>query len=37
VFAATVMVGDISGTGTGTSKKHAEIAAAHHAFEQLTD
>jgi ribonuclease-3 len=37
VFAATVMVGEVSGWGTGTSKKHAEIAAAHHAYEQLTD
>jgi ribonuclease-3 len=36
VFVATVSVGDVSGTGTGTSKKHAEIAAAHHAYEQLT-
>jgi ribonuclease-3 len=36
VFVATVSVGNVSGKGTGTSKKHAEIAAAHHAYEQLT-
>jgi ribonuclease-3 len=36
VFVATVSMGDIFGKGTGTSKKHAEIAAAHHAYEQLT-
>ncbi len=36
VFAATVVVGEVTGWGTGTSKKHAEIAAAHHAYEQLT-
>lgn len=37
VFAATVVVGDVTGWGTGTSKKFAEIAAAHHAWSQLSD
>ena len=37
VFAATVVVGDVTGAGTGSSKKHAEIAAAHDALHQLTD
>lgn len=37
VFAATVVVGEITGWGTGTSKKFAEIAAAHHAWTQLYD
>lgn len=37
VFAATVVVGDVTGWGTGSSKKFAEIAAAHHAWSQLSD
>jgi ribonuclease-3 len=35
-FLATVRVGDISTTGTGTSKKHAEMAAALTAWHELT-
>jgi len=36
VFTATVAVGDVSATGTGTSKKHAEMAAALHAWHELS-
>jgi ribonuclease-3 len=37
IFTATVEVGDIvSATGTGSSKKHAEMAAALTAWQQLT-
>ena len=37
VFVATVVVGDITGRGTGSSKRHAEIAAARDAWSQLTE
>jgi ribonuclease III len=36
VFAATVAVGDVAATGTGTSKKHAEMAAALQAWRELS-
>lgn len=37
IFTATVKVGDfVSATGTGSSKKHAEMAAALTAWQQLT-
>lgn len=36
-FTATVVVGDTVGTGTGTSKKHAEAAAALAAWRLLSD
>ncbi|SIT73070.1 ribonuclease III [Microbacterium sp. RU33B] len=35
VFTATVVVGDLSATGTGSSKKHAEMAAALRAWREL--
>jgi ribonuclease-3 len=36
VFTATVVVGDIETAGTGTSKKQAEMAAALHAWRDLS-
>ncbi|KAA9110788.1 ribonuclease III [Microbacterium rhizomatis] len=36
-FIATVTVGDVSMNGTGTSKKHAEMAAALRAWHELAD
>jgi ribonuclease-3 len=37
VFTATVSVGDVSSTGVGTSKKHAEMAAALRLWRSLSD
>lgn len=37
VFTATVSSGEVSASGTGTSKKHAEMAAALRAWRMLTD
>ncbi|WP_029144382.1 ribonuclease III [Microbacterium luticocti] len=36
VFTATVVVGEVSGTGTGTSKKHSEMAAALQLWRELS-
>ena len=35
-FTATVVVGDLATEGTGTSKKHAEMAAALTAWRELS-
>ena len=35
-FTATVRVGEVSAQGTGTSKKHAEMAAALRAWHELS-
>jgi ribonuclease-3 len=37
LFTATVTVGDVSTTGTGTSKKHAEMAAALQLWHTLSE
>jgi ribonuclease-3 len=37
VFTATVSVGDVAATGTGTSKKHAEMAAALRLWRSLSE